>query len=137
MKRDGLDIKPSNLATYQNLPGGIPLPASFVHATSDAVNKGDRKTHTVDLLSLWQINERKGPRTPWEEMALRAVVTTPNELKGEVIGSGDDARFYGVTADKAAAQACVDCHNSHPKSPKRDFKLNDVMGGIRGLRSDG
>ncbi|MEQ1847248.1 MAG: DUF3365 domain-containing protein, partial [Nitrospira sp.] len=25
---------------------------------------------------------------------------------------------------------CVTCHNSHPLSPKQDFKLNDVMGGI-------
>jgi len=28
------------------------------------------------------------------------------------------------------AQACVGCHNAHANSPRRDFKLNDVMGGI-------
>jgi hypothetical protein len=28
------------------------------------------------------------------------------------------------------SKACVDCHNNHPNSPRRDFKLNDVMGAI-------
>lgn len=30
--------------------------------------------------------------------------------------------------DLAVADACVDCHNKHPDTPKRDWKLNDVMG---------
>jgi hypothetical protein len=38
--------------------------------------------------------------------------------------------FQAVFADRAVSQACVDCHNRHPNSPRRDFKLNDVMGGI-------
>ena len=32
--------------------------------------------------------------------------------------------------DRAVAPACVTCHNDHKDSPKRDFKLNDVMGGV-------
>jgi len=28
------------------------------------------------------------------------------------------------------AHACAECHNRHPNSPRRDYKLNDVMGGI-------
>jgi len=27
-------------------------------------------------------------------------------------------------------QACIGCHNAHPRSPKKDFKLDDVMGGL-------
>jgi hypothetical protein len=38
--------------------------------------------------------------------------------------------FEAVYPDLAVSEACVSCHNSHPNSPKRDFKLNDVMGGI-------
>ena len=30
----------------------------------------------------------------------------------------------------AVAQACVSCHNSHNDSPRKDFKLKDVMGGV-------
>ncbi|MDE3049644.1 MAG: DUF3365 domain-containing protein, partial [Nitrospirota bacterium] len=32
--------------------------------------------------------------------------------------------------DRAVAQTCVTCHNEHPNSPRRDFKVGDVMGGI-------
>jgi hypothetical protein len=32
--------------------------------------------------------------------------------------------------DVAAAPACVDCHNRHPSSPKRDWRLGDVMGSV-------
>ena len=33
-------------------------------------------------------------------------------------------------ADRMTSQGCVDCHNTHLLSPRRDFKLNDVMGGV-------
>ncbi|MFT4699300.1 MAG: adenylate cyclase [Flavobacteriaceae bacterium] len=31
-------------------------------------------------------------------------------------------------ADIASANACVSCHNNHKDSPKKDWKLNDIMG---------
>jgi PAS domain S-box-containing protein len=38
-------------------------------------------------------------------------------------------------------QACVSCHNTHPDSPRRDWKVGDVRGiqevTVRGLRVDG
>ena len=41
-----------------------------------------------------------------------------------------DQLFEAVYADRAVTQACIGCHNAHPNSPKRDFTMNDVMGGI-------
>jgi hypothetical protein len=38
--------------------------------------------------------------------------------------------FTAVYPDRAIVLACVECDNHHPKSPKRDFGLGDVMGGI-------
>jgi hypothetical protein len=38
--------------------------------------------------------------------------------------------FQALYPDKALSQHCADCHNVHPKSPKRDFKAGDLMGGI-------
>jgi hypothetical protein len=43
---------------------------------------------------------------------------------------GANRYFEAVYADLAVTQACIGCHNAHPDSPKRDFKLNDVMGAI-------
>ena len=38
--------------------------------------------------------------------------------------------FTAVYADIAVAAACVDCHNEHRETPRTDFKLGDVMGGV-------
>jgi hypothetical protein len=32
--------------------------------------------------------------------------------------------------DRADSQSCAGCHNTHPHSPKKDFKQDDVMGGL-------
>lgn len=130
LRRDGVAVVPANQATYRSISGGIPLPATFVHATSDVVNKSPRKTHTIDLLSLWNINQVKGPRSPWEEHALRQVADNPDEVASQVEGSGAAARLHVVTADRGSASACISCHNQHPESPKRDFRQGDVMGGL-------
>lgn len=37
-------------------------------------------------------------------------------------------RYTAMFPDIAAAPPCVKCHNEHPKSPRKDWKLNDVMG---------
>jgi hypothetical protein len=41
----------------------------------------------------------------------------------------DDVKLYtAMFPDFAVAQTCVDCHNQHPESPKRDWEMGDVMG---------
>jgi adenylate cyclase len=41
---------------------------------------------------------------------------------------GSTGRYTAMFPDIAAAPACVSCHNEHPKSPRKDWKQNDVMG---------
>lgn len=106
----------------------LPLPASFVHLTSDIVNS--KGFHQADLISLWNLNPDKKPATEDIRRALRSLELRPEEPQDIVIDQGADARFIEVTADIASAQGCVDCHNNHPLSKKRDFRLNDVMGGL-------
>ena len=40
----------------------------------------------------------------------------------------DTGLYSAMYPDLAVAEACVDCHNEHPETPKSDWKLNDVMG---------
>ncbi|HEY0825452.1 MAG TPA: DUF3365 domain-containing protein [Ramlibacter sp.] len=37
-------------------------------------------------------------------------------------------RTTAMFPDRASAQACVTCHNEHPKTPKRDWVLGESMG---------
>ena len=47
-----------------------------------------------------------------------------------IVSSGKKQYFQAIYADRAVSPACITCHNSHPLSPKQNFKLNEVMGGI-------
>ena len=52
----------------------------------------------------------------------------------EAFYAEDDAvgapSLVAVYADVASVEASVACHNAHPESPRRDFVLGDVMGGV-------
>lgn len=128
LKKDGVAVAPLDLKSFGSVQGGIPLPASFVHATTEIINQ--KGGYSVDLLSLWNINPNKGPRNQFEQQSLQGLVNSPQEIKESVIGDGDDAKYFQVLADVASTDACVTCHNGHPSSPKRDFAIGDVMGGV-------
>lgn len=129
LRDDGIDLKAVTLAELGRTKGTIALPATFVHGTSKIVN--DKGLHKADLLSLWNLNPEKGPRTVQERRALEQLVRDP---QASVSWSVDDdlpsARFYRVTADIASSQACVTCHNDNPQSQRHDFRLNDTMGAL-------
>lgn len=129
LQKDGVSAVPANLTQYPSIRGGIPLPASFVHLTSKVVNA--KGSHTADLLSLWNLDPDKGPRNPQERQALQDLVRDPSGVRGWIADEGTPfVRYVQVTSDVASRQGCVDCHNAHPASKKRDFRINDVMGGL-------
>lgn len=42
----------------------------------------------------------------------------------------DTQLHTGMFIDVAVTEACVDCHNEHEDTPKRDWQLGDVMGAV-------
>lgn len=107
----------------------LPLPAQFLQHSGKLVAEGGGGIR-YRLVSLWPIYQRNAPATPLERQALEAVAAHPDRPFTGIVTSGRKRYFQAVYADRAVSKACVSCHNSHPLSPKRDFKLNDVMGGI-------
>ena len=107
----------------------LPLPAQFLMESSELAALTGTKVR-YRLIGLWPINKQNGPATEFERTALEDVRMNPERRYGGIITSGGELYFQAVYADRAVTQACIGCHNAHPKSPKRDFKLNDVMGGV-------
>lgn len=105
------------------------LPAQFLMMSSDIVNSRNLGL-SFRLMSLWPINKDNGPRNENEKRGLKEVLRTPDKPFTWIQKSEGQNRFHAVYPDKAIARRCVTCHNTHPKSSKRDFKRNDVMGGI-------
>ncbi|BCA53832.1 conserved exported protein of unknown function [Nitrospira sp. KM1] len=109
--------------------GTLPLPAQFL-MESALLMRGERNGIRVRLLSNWAINKRNRPSTDFERTGLTEILVNSDRPHTGVITEDGGRYFQAIYPDKAVSQTCVGCHNAHPSSPKKDFKLRDVMGGI-------
>jgi hypothetical protein len=116
-------------AEHWKQQNALPLPAQFLIETGRlVVEKGVGIKYR--LMSLWPIYVWNAPSTEFERKGLEAVLKNPNEPFYGFVRIGRERYFQAIYADRAVAHACVECHNTHMNSPRRNFKLNDVMGGI-------
>jgi len=105
------------------------LPAQFLHHSGKlAAESGSGIRYR--LISLWPIYRRNAPASDLERNALESLGKNPDLPVTGIVTSGRKQFFQAIYPDLAISPACINCHNSHRLSPKRDFKLNDVMGGI-------
>jgi hypothetical protein len=107
----------------------LPLPAQFLMEASDLASKTGTNVQ-YRLIGAWPINPQNGPANEFEKKGLESVQTHPERPYTETVTSGTEQVFHALYADRAVSQACLGCHNAHARSPKRDFQINDVMGGI-------
>jgi hypothetical protein len=107
----------------------IPLPAQFLHYSSKIVAESGSGIR-FRLISLWPIYLRNGPATEFERKALEQLNTNPEVPQRGIVATGKKRFFQAVYADKGISSSCITCHNAHPLSPKRDFKMGDVMGAV-------
>ena len=109
----------------------LPLPAQMFRMGAELTASKDA-WFNYSLQSLWPINKSNAAgQTDIEKEGLQFVAD-----------NGGSAPFYGeeelggkkyftaVYADVGVAPVCISCHNEHKDSPKTDFKLGDVMGGV-------
>jgi len=107
----------------------LPLPAQFLQHSGRLVAEGGQGIR-YRLIGLSPIYQRNAPATDFERKALESLNRSSDTPVTGIVSSGRKQYFQAIYPDRAVSAACVSCHNSHPLSPKRDFKLNDVMGGI-------
>jgi hypothetical protein len=106
----------------------LPLPSQMLRMGAQQTAKKGKFRYS--LVSTWAINKANSPQTPFEKAALSAVEANPESPYRSVETVGQKKYFMAAYADKAVSQACVNCHNGHEQSPRHDFKLGDVIGGI-------
>jgi hypothetical protein len=105
------------------------LPAQFLqHSGKLAAENGSEIRYR--LIGLWPIYRRNAPASDLERNALESLRKNPNVPVTGIVTSGRKQYFQAIYPDLAVSPVCIDCHNGHLLSPKRDFKLNDVIGGI-------
>jgi len=97
-------------------------------AATDIQRHGAEFSYT--LRSLWPINPAHGPQTETEQRGLEFVARSPGTNYYTEESLGGRSYFTAIYADRATLRSCVDCHNRHPASPRRDFREGDVVGGL-------
>jgi PAS domain S-box-containing protein len=129
---------------YRDIHGGIPIPATLsieLGALFDNAHSDGRISY--EFLSDYPFAKRLAkPLDPFERSAIQAFRADPQrktytQLKGNGLGRST----YRLATPVIMRPACVTCHNAHPDSPKRDWKVGDVRGiqevSVNGLQAEG
>lgn len=114
---------------YNTQSGAIPLPVTFLMDLSkrlQAKNPGMSVRLYSDYPFPWRSAE-SGVRDQFEEEALQQFRSHSQEnfVRFEPYQGKYSIRFAQADVMQAS---CVSCHNNHPDSPKRDWKVGDVRG---------
>jgi len=118
---------------HKNNPKAIPLPATFIHELSAILAK---ENTSINLYSAFPFPNRADRKLDvFQSAAWSELINKPGAVFSREETVGDKTFMRVAVADKMVAQGCVDCHNSHPASPKTDWKLGDVRGVLE-VRSD-
>jgi methyl-accepting chemotaxis protein len=114
-------------ADYAHKDGMLPLPATLVKALGASIAKEYPGTELRLLSSHPFANRSSTPLDSFQTEALaklRADPQTPTH-RFESLNGRLSVRYAVADLMK---EGCVGCHNSHPDSPKRDWKVGDVRG---------
>jgi PAS domain S-box-containing protein len=114
--------------------GSIPLPATFTMRLGDRLSEyrpGARVRLYSDYPFPWRNDG--GAQDAFERDALTTVRNNPDQpfYRFETVEGRPSLRY--AVADRMFAN-CVACHNSHPDSPKTDWKEGDVRGVLEFIR---
>ena len=105
------------------------LPAQmFRYGAERVAEKG--ADFSYSLLSLWPVNAQNKPKTDVEKEGLKFIADNPGQNFYSEEKLGDTNYFTAIYPDIGVAGACISCHNNHKDTPRTDFKLGDVMGGV-------
>ncbi len=118
------DIK--GAINHKSDPGAIPLPATLIHDLSEELNAAGT---SLKLYSQFPFpNRANRVNDSFSKQAWQALLkdTKKSFTKVETIDNVVNVRV--AVADTMISDACVNCHNSHPDTPKSDWKLGDLRG---------
>ena len=111
---------------HRDNPDRIPLPATMIHDLSKALQSAGT---SLSLYSAYPFPNRASRQLDeFSSQAWQALTADPDHRFMRVTEvNGRDVLRVAI-ADRMVAEACVNCHNSHPDTPKRDWQMGDVRG---------
>ena len=125
-------LVPSGLAKashdHKGVPGTIPFPATLMLDLSTMLADFDT---SIGMYSKYPFAGRKDRKLDeFQAQAWEFLVANPKQTFSREVKINGKYVVRTAVADTMSAQSCVNCHNSDPNSPKKDWKLGDVRGVI-------
>ena len=120
---------------YVGKPKAVPLPATLTIDLGNHISQKSASGMKVRLYSDHPFRSRKdgGPNDDFEREALARLIGNPDDpyWSFEDVEGRPSLRY--ATA-RRMEETCVRCHNTHPDSPKKDWKVGDVPGVLEIVR---
>ena len=117
---------------YKHIAGAIPLPATFTIDAGERISKADSGMQ-VRVYSRYPWRKDGGPKDEFEQRALDWLEKNPDDPYREFTSIGGRRSLIYATARKMEL-SCVKCHNASDRSPKKDWKVGDVVGVLKIVR---
>ena len=112
---------------YVDVPGAIPIPATLSLELGKVIGE-QQGNISYRFVSDYPFKGRAPHELDgFEQAALTQLRTNAKQVIDEVSWNNLNGRVR-LVAPVVMAAPCVSCHNSHPESPKRDWKVGDVRG---------
>ena len=112
---------------YETIPGAVPIPATLSIELGRVISE-QQQNITYRFVSDVPFKNRAPHRLDdFEANALAALRNDPNQQLTDVSSSMFHDRVR-LIAPVIMGAVCVNCHNVHPESQKRDWKVGDVRG---------
>ncbi len=106
----------------------LPLPAQMLRMAAQLV--AERGAFRYALISDAAINKSNLPKGEFEAEGIRAVRADPGKPWRRTVEAGGKRYLLSMYPDRAVVSACISCHNTHKQSPRRNWKLGDIMGAV-------
>ena len=112
---------------YKDVPGAIPIPATLSLELGKVISEQQVAIKYRFVSDYPFKNRASHALDDFEKGSLASLRQNSNQHLVQVSSSllSDGVRLI---APVTMVQACVTCHNSHPESPKTDWKVGDVRG---------
>ncbi|MBP0021999.1 MAG: DUF3365 domain-containing protein [Cyanobacteria bacterium SBLK] len=114
---------------YDLKTGAIPVPATFLIELGERIQKQNNGLY-MRLYSPYPFHQRQktgGMNNEFEERAWDYLTQYPND-EYKTIETFRGRRSLRYAKADIMKPSCVNCHNNHPDSPKRDWRVGDVRG---------
>ena len=124
--------------TVPPTPGTVPLsiPATFLHDVGEQLAHTGRTGVQVRQYSDFPFPWRTGggPRDEFERAALRRLRASQGLETVHEFAELNGQRVVRYAQARIMQRSCVECHNTQPQSPRKDWREGDVRGVLEIIR---